>query len=127
VYSHRKADTPEARDIFASRIFCPSIKAKINLNDSAEQDVGVDGKGPPKLDSASLILPIGHENSKAISLSWSVSLSSFSVGRRITVKIHLREVVSSQFQRRVEQKISSHMSINEIHNIKSDQCFHVPQ
>jgi hypothetical protein len=80
VYSHKKAVTPEAREIFASGIFCSSTKAKINFIDAVEQDVGVEGKGPPKLDSDSLILPIGQENAKAISLSWSVSLSSFSVG-----------------------------------------------
>ena len=117
MYSHRKADTPEARDVFASGIFCSSIIAKIKLNVSDEQDMGVDGKGPPKLDSASLILPIGHENSKAVSLSWSISLSSCSVGRRISMKIHLREVVSSHIQRRVEPKIRSYMSINEVHDI----------
>lgn len=69
VYNHKKADTPEARENFASGIFCSSTKAKTDLSDSPEQEVGVEEIGPPELDNASLILSMGHENSNAISLS----------------------------------------------------------
>lgn len=69
VYNHKNADTPEARAIFASGIFCSSTKGKINFIDSVEHEVGVEEKGLPRLDNASLILPIDHENSNAISFS----------------------------------------------------------
>lgn len=78
VYSQSKAETPEASPIFASGIFCSSTRAASVFVASIEHEVGVDESGQPKTESASFILLIGHENSKAISLSWSFKVSSSS-------------------------------------------------
>lgn len=82
MYSQRKADIPEASPIFASGTFCSSTRVAIDLRDSGEHDVGVEQRGLPNPGSANLILPIGHENSNAISLSWSFSVPSFSMGKQ---------------------------------------------
>lgn len=78
VYNQRKADTPEASVIFASGIFCSSTRAASTFAVSIEHEVAIDESGQPKPDSSSFILPIGHENSNAKSLSWSFKLSSSS-------------------------------------------------
>ena len=78
VYSQRKAVTPAATPTFASGIFCSSTRAAIDLMVSDEQDLGDEATQPPNSGSASFILPIGHENSKAISSSWRFSVSSLS-------------------------------------------------
>lgn len=78
-YSQINADNPEDNPVFDSGIFCSSTRTEIELIASVEHEVGVDEKGKPKSGSASLSFPIGHEKSNDRSLSWSFSVSSFSM------------------------------------------------
>ena len=79
VYSQRKAETPVASPMFASGIFCSSTSAAIDFMVSIEQEVGFEESKFPASGSATLILATGHENSNAISLSWSFKESSLSM------------------------------------------------
>ena len=54
--------------------------------DFIEHDVGVGESELPNSGNASLILSTGHENSKAISLSWSFSESSLSMKKAHNVR-----------------------------------------
>ena len=82
VYSQRKAETPEASPIFASGMLSSSTRAAIDFVASIEQEDGIDESRSPRWPSASLILPIGHENSNAKSLRWSFKVSSSSVEQK---------------------------------------------
>lgn len=48
VYNQRKAVAPEESPIFASGIFCSSMRTAIDLMTSIEHVVGVEGNGLPK-------------------------------------------------------------------------------
>lgn len=82
--------------------------------DSIEHDVGVGESELPNSGSASLILVTGHENSKAISLSWSFSESSLSMKKAQNVRDKFNREPEEKWTRIVSKKIKGKKQKKEV-------------
>lgn len=82
-YNQRKAETPEASPSLASGMLSSSTSAAIALAFSTEHEFGVEDSWAVDSGNAALILVIGHENSNAVSCSFSFNESSLSNTQKI--------------------------------------------